>query len=147
MTSWRAKPRAWLGYLYGSLFGLSPLGLTLSRLILGGTLFADWLFLARWYEAFFSERGLFRRHEVLEVSKVDVPLFFGSEAWNLLLFGAIGALSLLFVLGYRPRLMALLLALLLLGLQSRNPWVWNTGHALIQRGPSVKGAPRLPGWP
>ncbi|WP_353513966.1 HTTM domain-containing protein [Thermus sp. LT1-2-5] len=112
-------------------FALSPLGLTLFRLVLGGTLFADWLTLARWYEAFFSDKGLFFGHEVLEVNGVRVPLFFGAEAWNLLLFGLIGVLALLFFVGWRPRFTALLLALLLLGLQDRNPWVWNTGHVLI----------------
>ncbi|GAA5336021.1 MULTISPECIES: HTTM domain-containing protein [Thermus] len=119
----------WRALLQG--LSLSPLGLTVFRVLLGGTLLADWFTLARWYEAFFSEGGLFRRHEVLEVADVFLPFFLGGEVWNRLLFLAIGLLAFLLLLGYRPRTTAFLLALLLIALQQRNPWVWNTGHSLI----------------
>lgn len=129
-TSSRGSLKGLRGYLLHPL-AVSPWGLLLFRVGLGLTLLLDLLRMLPWWEAFFSDRGLLSRKEAMDFAPVRVPLFFGSEWWNALLYGLLFLLALAFTLGFRTRWAAFLGGLLLLGLQNRNPWLWNTGHALI----------------
>jgi predicted DCC family thiol-disulfide oxidoreductase YuxK len=113
-------------------FTLSPASVTAFRVLLSFAVLYDLLrWRLPWFNAWYTDGGLFRGDEVYRLVPPVFPFFFGHPLLSYLLFALLVLAALLFGLGYRPRAMALLAGVLLLALDARNPWVLNTGHVLM----------------
>jgi hypothetical protein len=113
-------------------FILSLASVTAFRLLLGFAVLYDLLrWRLPWFAVWYTDGGLFRGDEVYRLTPPVLPFFFGHPLLSYLLFALLVLAALLFGLGYRPQVMALLAGVLLLALDARNPWLLNTGHALM----------------
>jgi len=113
-------------------FILSLASVTTFRLLLTFAVLYDllrWRF--PWFAVWYTDGGLFRGDEVYRLIPPVFPFFFGHPLLSYLFFALLVFATLLFGLGYRPQVMALLAGVLLLALDARNPWLLNTGHALM----------------
>jgi predicted DCC family thiol-disulfide oxidoreductase YuxK len=113
-------------------FTLSLASVTAFRFLLSLAVLYDLLrWRLPWFNAWYTDGGLFRGDEVYRLIPPVLPFFFGHPLLSYLLFALLALATLLFGLGYRPRAMALLAGVLLLALDARNPWLLNTGHVLM----------------
>ena len=114
-------------------FTLSLASVTAFRLLLSFAVLYDLLrWRLPWFAVWYTDGGLFRGDEVYRLAPPVLPFFFfGHPLLSYLFFALLVLATLLFGLGYRPRVMALPAGVLLLALDARNPWLLNTGHALM----------------
>lgn len=102
------------------------------RVLLGAAVL--WDLLAKrlpWFSAWYTDGGLFRGGEIYSLLPPVFPFFYGHPVLSIALFLALIGAVLLFTVGYRPRLMAVLSGLLLISLDARNPFIINSGHQLM----------------
>ena len=104
--------------------------LTVLRLGLGGLLFAWALSLAPDLPAFFSAGGILPEPRL--VTRRPSLLSLGGDAWLFGLYGALLVAAAAVFAGWRVRVFAPLLWLLVVSFQARNPLLWNAGDSLLR---------------
>lgn len=122
--------------LHGRL-GVDPRALAALRVSLGLLVLADLALRARDLTAFYTDVGVLPRSLLVElyptVGRLSLYTLSGAAAWQATLFAVTAAVAVALVVGYRSRLAALLLFVLLLSLHTRNLAVLNAGDSLLRR--------------
>jgi hypothetical protein len=98
---------------------------------------ADLALRARDLTVFYTDAGVLPRSLLFEhyptVGRLSLHALSGAAAWQATLFAVTAAVAVALVVGYRSRLAALLLFVLLLSLHTRNLAVLNAGDSLLRR--------------
>ncbi|MFC4359627.1 HTTM domain-containing protein [Halobium salinum] len=130
----RVRPR--LASAVARRFGIDWRALVAFRVALGLLLLVDLLLRSRSLVAFYTDRGVLPRSALAELAPMHHALSIhtlSGAAWaQALLFLVAGVVAVALVVGYRTRLATVLSLVLLLSLQFRNPYVQNSGDALLR---------------
>ncbi|QLD88880.1 HTTM domain-containing protein [Natronomonas salina] len=118
-----------------SRFAVDARALAALRITLGVALLVDLLTRARYLELFYTDAGVYPR-AVMTASgtggEFSLHALSGAAWFQWLLFAVAGLFALLFVVGYRTRLVGAASLLLLFSVQLRNPAVLNGGDRLLR---------------
>lgn len=117
--------------------GIDTRGLAGLRIALGLLVLCDLALRLPDIAAFYTDAGVLPRSLLTEaypaISRLSLYTLSGSLAWGVLLFGLTALAAVALVVGYRSRLAAFTLFLLLLSLHTRNLLVANAGNWLLRR--------------
>ena len=120
-----------------SRLGVDPRALAALRVALGLLVLADLALRARNLTAFYTDAGVLPRALLLDlyptVGRLSLFALSGSTAWAAALFLLTAGIAVALVAGYRSRLAALCLFVLLLSLHTRNLPILNAGDSLLRR--------------
>lgn len=118
-----------------SRFAVDTRSLAALRVTLGAILLVDLLTRARYLELFYTDGGVYPRAVMAASStggELSLHALSGAAWFQGLCFAVAGLFALLFVVGYRTRLVGVVSLLLLVSLQLRNPAVLNGGDRLLR---------------
>ncbi|WP_172967084.1 HTTM domain-containing protein [Halosegnis rubeus] len=117
--------------------GIDTRGLAAVRIALGLLVLCDLALRLPDIAAFYTDAGVLPRSLLAEayptISQLSLYLLSGSLAWGTFLFGLTALAAVALVVGYRSRLAALVLFVLLLSLHARNLLIANAGNWLLRR--------------
>ena len=120
----------------GELFGADLRSLAALRIVLALLVLADLASRATDLYAHYTDRGILPRSillaEALNRWSLSLSLMSGEFFFQALLFGITALAALGLLVGYRTRLMTVLVWVLLISIQWRNPLVLNTGDTLLR---------------
>ncbi|PSQ53320.1 HTTM domain-containing protein [Halobacteriales archaeon SW_8_65_20] len=118
-------------------FGIDARGLAVARIALGLLVLCDLALRLPHLVAMYTDAGVLPRSLLLEaypfIGQLSLYTLSGSLAWALLLFGLTALAAVAFAVGYRSRLAAFALFVLLLSLHARNLTIANAGDWLLRR--------------
>ena len=118
------------------LFGADLRSLATFRIVLAGLVLLDLASRAPDLYAHYTDRGVLPRsillQEALNRWQVSLNLMSGELYVQALLFGVAALAALALLVGYRTRLMTVIVWVLVLSIQARNPMVLNTGDTLLR---------------
>jgi hypothetical protein len=117
-------------------FGADLRSLAVFRVVLAGLVLADLLGRGADLYAHYTDRGVLPRGALLQEAmnrwQISLNLMSGELVVQVLLFDAAALAALTLLIGYRTRLMTVILWVLVLSIQARNPLVLNTGDTLLR---------------
>ncbi|MDZ7747199.1 MAG: HTTM domain-containing protein [Halobacteriales archaeon] len=117
--------------------GIDVRALATLRIALGLLVLCDLALRLPNIAAFYTDTGVLPRSILLEayptIGRLSLYTLSGSLAWALALFGLTAVAAVAFIAGYRSRLAALALFVLLLSLHTRNLAIANAGDWLLRR--------------
>lgn len=117
--------------------GIDTRGLAAVRIALGLLVLCDLALRLPDIAAFYTDAGVLPRSLLAAayptISRLSLYTLSGSLAWALFLFGLTALAAVALVVGYRSRLAAFVLFVLLLSLHARNLLVANAGNWLLRR--------------
>src|SRR5918998_185013 len=117
-------------------FGADLRSLAAFRMVLAALVLADLASRAPDLYAHYTDRGVLPRsillQEALNRWQVSLNLMSGELYVQALLFGVAALAALALLVGYRTRLMTVIVWVLLLSIQARNPLILNSGDTLLR---------------
>src|SRR5215218_3816539 len=120
----------------GEIFGADLRSLAALRIVLGFLVLVDLFTRAADFYAHYTDAGIMPRTvllgEVLSRWAVSVNLANGEPAFQAFLFGATAVAAVGMLVGYRTRLMTIIVWALILSIQWRNPLILNSGDVLLR---------------
>jgi Vitamin K-dependent gamma-carboxylase len=117
------------------LFGADLRSLAAFRMALAVLVLADLLGRGADLYAHYTDRGVLPRGALQEATnrwQISLNLMNGDLLFQVLLFDAAALAALTLLIGYRTRLMTVVVWVLVLSIQARNPLVLNTGDTLLR---------------
>lgn len=120
--------------MFGRLFGIDYRTLALFRVAIGLTVLANIINLSGHITALFSDRGVMTRaaaYDWLAAERWSIFMTSGQPAVLAGMFALSGLVAVLFIIGYRTRLMTLLLWVVMVSLANRNPIIQQGGDILM----------------
>jgi len=122
---------------FAEVFGADLRSLAAFRVLLGLLVLADLALRSADFHAHYTDAGVLPRSQVIEEGLIEtwefsLYLINGEPLFQALLFGATALAAVSMLLGYRTRLSTIIVWVLVISVQSRNPMLLNAGDTLLR---------------
>lgn len=133
----KGSPLRWAGRKFAEVFGVDLRSLAALRIMLGLLVVADLILRATDFRAHYTDAGILPRSQLIEEgligdTKFSLLLANGDLVILALFFCVTAIAAICMILGYRTRLMTIIVWVMVISIQFRNPMLLNAGDTLLR---------------